>query len=61
MLTILIKIPRTEKYSIGTEIKTSMYEMLKNILLARKIDRNKSLQTYNNVKENMFGNNNFCD
>ena len=33
MLTILIKLPRTEKFSIGTEIKTSMYEMLKNILL----------------------------
>ncbi len=25
MLTILIKLPRTEKFSIGTEIKTSMY------------------------------------
>ena len=30
MLTILIKLPRTEKFSIGTEIKTSMYDMLKN-------------------------------
>ena len=29
MLTILIKLPRTEKFSIGTELKTSMYEMLK--------------------------------
>ena len=26
MLTILLKLPRTEKFSIGTEIKTSMYE-----------------------------------
>lgn len=34
MLTILIKLSRTEKFSIGTEIKTSMYEMLKYILLA---------------------------
>ena len=25
MITILIKFPRTEKFSIGTEIKTSMY------------------------------------
>ena len=24
MLTILLKLPRTEKFSIGTEIKTSM-------------------------------------
>lgn len=34
MLTILLKPPRTEKFSIGTEVKTSMYEMLKNIFLA---------------------------
>ena len=38
MLTILLKLPRTEKFSIGTEVRTSMYEMLKNILLASKID-----------------------
>ena len=39
MLTILLKLPRTEKFSIGIEVKTSMYEMLKNILLASKIDK----------------------
>ena len=39
MLIILLKLPRTEKYSIGTEIKTSMYNMLKNILLANKLDK----------------------
>lgn len=39
MLTILIKLPRTEKFNIGTEIKTSMYEMLKDILLANKIEK----------------------
>lgn len=39
MLTVLLKLPRTEKFSIGTEIKTSMYEMLKNVLLASKIDK----------------------
>ena len=27
MLIILLKLPRTEKYSIGTEIKTSMYSI----------------------------------
>ena len=46
MLTILLKLPRTEKFSIGTEVKTSMYEMLKNILLASKIDKNKRLSIY---------------
>ena len=28
MLTILLKLPRTEKFSIGTEIKSSMYEIV---------------------------------
>lgn len=41
MLTILIKLPRTEKFSIGTEIKTSMYEMLKYILLSSKVEKEK--------------------
>jgi len=29
MLTILLKLPRIEKFSIGTEAKTSMYEIMK--------------------------------
>lgn len=29
MLTILLKLPRIEKFSIGTEVKTSMYEIMK--------------------------------
>ena len=33
MLEVIIKIPRTEKYSIGTEYKTSMYETIKCILV----------------------------
>ena len=49
MLTILIKLPRTEKFSIGTEIKTSMYDMLKNILFATKIEKKKRLEYYNIV------------
>ena len=54
MLTILVKLPRTEKFSIGTEIKTSMYEMLKNILLASKIDKNKRLSIYNVVDSSIY-------
>lgn len=54
MLTILLKLPRTEKFSIGTEIKTSMYEMLKNILLASKIDKNKRLQIYNIIDSHIY-------
>lgn len=54
MLTILIKIPRTEKFSIGTEIKTSMYEMLKHILFANKIDKRKRLEIYNIVDSHIY-------
>lgn len=54
MLTILIKLPRTEKFSIGTEIKTSMYEMLKYILLASKIDKRKRLEIYNIVDSHIY-------
>lgn len=54
MLTILLKLPRTEKYSIGTEIKTSMYEMLKNILLASKIERNKRLSIFNVIDAHIY-------
>ena len=54
MLEIILKLPRTEKFSIGTEVKTSMYEMLKNILLASKIDKSKRLQIYNIVDSNIY-------
>ena len=54
MLLILLKLPRTEKFSIGTEVKTSMYEMLKNILLASKIDKYRRLQFYNLVDSNIY-------
>lgn len=37
MLEVILKIPRTEKFSIGTEYKNSMYRMLENILYFNKI------------------------
>ena len=54
MLTVLLKLPHTEKFSIGTEIKTSMYEMLKNVLLASKLEKNKRLQIYNIVDSHIY-------
>jgi len=54
MLTILLKLPRAEKFSVGNEIKISMYDMLKNILLASKIHKNKRLQFYNLVDSNIY-------
>ena len=54
ILTIVIKLPRTEKFSIGTEIKTSVYNMLKNILLASKMDKTKRLEIYNIVDAEIY-------
>ena len=39
MLEVLIKIPRTEKISIGTEYKKSMYTMLENIMYLNKFKK----------------------
>ena len=44
MLQIMLKLPRTEKFSIGTEYKKSMYEMIENILIVSKIEGNKDLK-----------------
>lgn len=54
MLTILLKLPRTEKFSIGTEVKTSMYEMLKYILYASKVEKRKRLELYNIVDSQIY-------
>lgn len=37
MLDLMIKLPRTEKFSIGTEYKTSLYEMMNNIIYLSKV------------------------
>lgn len=37
MLEVTMKLPRTEKFSIGNEYKQSMYKMLENILMLSKV------------------------
>ena len=49
MLQVIFKLPRIEKFSIGTEYKTSMYEMLKNIMYLNKIEKEKYLEKLNNI------------
>ena len=49
MLTILLKLPRTEKFSIGTEYKQSMYKMLNKVMLLNKI-KNLNKQDENSYK-----------
>ena len=42
MLNVMVKLPRTEKFSIGSEYKTSMYKMLNNVLYVYKTNKNTS-------------------
>ena len=39
MLQVIFKLPRTEKFSIGTEYKQSLYQMMKNIMMISKIEK----------------------
>lgn len=49
ILTIIVKLPRTEKFNIGNEYKISMYKMLRNIMYLSKIDKNKCLDILNKI------------
>lgn len=53
MLQVIIKLPRVEKFSIGTEYKISMYQMLKDILIISKIEKSKILYYLNNIDANL--------
>ena len=47
MLDVILKLPRTEKFSIGTEYKNSMYKMLRDILYISKIEKKERLYYIN--------------
>lgn len=49
MLTILLKLPRTEKFSIGNEYKCSMYKLLEYILYVSKIEKEQRLEYINKI------------
>lgn len=40
ILTIIMKIPRIEKFSIGNEYKRSLYKMLTNVMYLYKLNKN---------------------
>ncbi|MGN1300960.1 MAG: four helix bundle protein [Clostridia bacterium] len=46
---ILIHLPRTEKYSIGTEFKSVMYETFKDIMFIEKIAKKERLYYLNRI------------
>lgn len=49
MIDVILKLPRTEKFSIGTEYKNSMYKMLENIMLISKISDEQKLDCINYI------------
>ncbi len=40
IINLILKLPRTEKFSIGTEYKKSLYEMINQIMYLNKIGKN---------------------
>ncbi len=53
MLQIIMKLPRVEKFSIGTEYKQSMYQMLQDILMITKIEKDEVLSYLNKIDANL--------
>lgn len=49
MIDIIFKLPRTEKFSMGTEYKLSMYKMLEKIMLLSKIPDEEKLECINHI------------
>ena len=49
MLNVIMKIPRTEKFSIGTEYKQSMYKLIENVIYLTKIEKEERLIIINKI------------
>ena len=49
IIEVIIKIPRTEKFNIGTEYKQSMYNMLRKILYLNKMKEKDCIETLNEI------------
>ena len=52
IINVIIKLPRTEKFSIGTEYKKSVYQMINYIMYLNKIkntDKEKTLKLLNKI------------
>ena len=49
ILEMLIKIPRTEKFSIGNEYKSSMYKTMQYVMYLSKIEESKCLYYTNMI------------
>ena len=46
IIDLIIKLPRTEKFSIGNEYKTSLYKMLEKIMYINKMSKEEILELF---------------
>lgn len=53
ILGVILKLPRTEKFNIGQEMKLIAYDTLKNILYLSKIDNKSRLSIANIIDANI--------
>lgn len=53
VLGVVLKLPRTEKFNIGQEMKLTVYDTLKNILYLSKIDVRARLSVANVIDANI--------
>ena len=53
MIEVILKLPRTEKFNIGNEYKSSMYKMLENILMLSKINKEEKIRYINYIDANL--------
>lgn len=49
MMYVIMKLPRTEKFSIGNEYKTSMYQMMEKVFYLNKLNRKESTKECLNI------------
>lgn len=50
---VLLRLPRTEKFSIGTEYKTLMYTTYRNIMYLNRVDNKKKLYYLNLIDSDL--------
>ncbi len=53
MLQVIFKLPRVEKFSIGNEYKSGMYQLMRDIMMITKIDKREILYYLNRIDANL--------
>jgi len=48
-INMILKLPRTEKFNVGNELKTCMYQMFENIIYLSKLPKNMRLVICNKI------------